>query len=220
MMGLQFILSMNSHRSFFTALSWPVRSRPSPFFFPLKSLSRMGSTFGLVSSSSFGVILSRGMHTCATRASNVLRLLILAISSTSASEKGMMGLMPLVEPRDLRVKASSLGMGPELMQVPQPVPALVHFLIAAKVSAPPAMAFLITPFGTEWQLHTRSSSARLVPSPPSSTLGVLPAMTSSAVKPPRSGRLVMAESLANSSVVPTRMPPSNLLPSGVKTSFL
>ena len=51
-------------------------------------------------------------------------------------------------------------------------PVVNHFHLSSKQWAPFLMASRMTFFGTEWQLHTRSSSPRLVPSPPSSTLTV------------------------------------------------
>mmetsp|Transcript_38648 Transcript_38648/g.115439 ORF Transcript_38648/g.115439 Transcript_38648/m.115439 type:complete len:258 (+) Transcript_38648:824-1597(+) len=218
--GLQFILSTKLQSSFFNAFSWPVWSSPSPFLRPRKSRSRTRVAPPLTSSSAPASSFSSGMQIWLASASNVFKLRALANSSISASEKGMALPRPLGRPSSWRVKARSRGIGPVLMQVPHPVPALVHLLISWNESAPSAMAFLITAFDTLWQLQTKSSGPRSVPSPPSSTFGVPPARTSSAVNPPKSGRLEMALSLAKSWLSPTRTPPSSFLPSGVKTSFL
>mmetsp|Transcript_87821 Transcript_87821/g.221051 ORF Transcript_87821/g.221051 Transcript_87821/m.221051 type:complete len:208 (+) Transcript_87821:1060-1683(+) len=207
---------MNSNISFRAAFSCPTRSKPCPLVLPLNSVSSNGWITDLQASTP----LALGGARSATTSSTFFNCRALQRSSMSCNGKGKHGgQAPTDLPAFCKVKANSLGMGPVEMQVPHPVPAFVHFLMAANVSAPPKIAFLITVFGTQWQLHTKSSSANFVPSPPSST-GMSPANNCSGVSPPKFGFLAIAASLAKSAMSPMRMPPSNLSPPGVNTNFL
>mmetsp|Transcript_74653 Transcript_74653/g.216626 ORF Transcript_74653/g.216626 Transcript_74653/m.216626 type:complete len:294 (-) Transcript_74653:954-1835(-) len=215
-MGLQFCFSTNSKRSFRKALSWPTWSKPSPFNFPLHNLSKMGVTTAVHLSAS-GLLMGPSSE---TTASTVFSCRSLHKSSMSWMGNGKQGgHAPVFVPHSCKVLARTRGIGPVEMHVPQPVPAFVHLLMSANVMAPFLIAVLMTRLDTEWQLQTRSSSASFVPSPPSST-GMSPASSCSGVRPPRLGFFEMAESFAKSLMSPRRMPPSNCLPSGVKTSFL
>src|SRR4029453_3929874 len=107
-----------------------------------------------------------------------------------------------------------------LMQEPQPVPALVHFLTSGTVVQECSVTAERTwPLVTLWQLQTTASSGRA--EEPSGTGGPAPAGgardrggTGSGLRVPASGR---SEEYASAS--PTRMPPSRA-PSAVTTSFL
>mmetsp|Transcript_16893 Transcript_16893/g.47967 ORF Transcript_16893/g.47967 Transcript_16893/m.47967 type:complete len:218 (-) Transcript_16893:1122-1775(-) len=155
----------------------------------------------------------------ATTSSTVLSFLILHKSSMSCAGNGKFGgHRPVCFPMSFKVFAKIFGTGPPATQPPQPVPAFVALRMSSKVTAPALMASLIIPFVTSLHVQTKSSSATLVPSPPSST-GTVSA-TCSIFRGPRFGFFDSAASFPHWEMSPRRMPPSSLVPSGVKTSFL
>mmetsp|Transcript_7876 Transcript_7876/g.17355 ORF Transcript_7876/g.17355 Transcript_7876/m.17355 type:complete len:245 (+) Transcript_7876:781-1515(+) len=214
-MGLQLTLSTNFQRSSRKAFSWPIWSMPSPFVFPFSLSSTVPKATASLSGSA-----ASGYPSTFTSWSMYFSCRALARSSMSSNGKGSALQAPTCTPILLRVCDSNFGCGPVMMQLPQPVPAFVHFLMASKVWAPSWMALRMTFLGTLWQLQTWSSSPKPVPSPPSSTFGYLPSISSSGNMPPKSGRLLTEVSFVKALMSPTRMPPKSLLPSGVKTSFL
>src|ERR1041384_7752932 len=101
-------------------------------------------------------------------------------------------------------------------QPPQPVPALVHFLIESIVSFPSHTALQISPFETLSQLQIKASSGRLAtPAPPSLPAPPrAPRITSSGLGGNTTLFLVVCSNILYCSASPTRMPPNKYFPSG------
>src|SRR5687768_9317103 len=101
-------------------------------------------------------------------------------------------------------------------QPPQPVPALVHFLIASIVSDPSATAWQISPLETLSQLHINASSGKLEtpapPSPPDPPRA--PRITSSGLGGNITLFLVVCSNILYASASPTKTPPNKYFPSG------
>mmetsp|Transcript_16894 Transcript_16894/g.47971 ORF Transcript_16894/g.47971 Transcript_16894/m.47971 type:complete len:257 (-) Transcript_16894:1103-1873(-) len=204
---------MNSNKSCRNAFNWPTWS-PSKLGLS-HNLARIGASAGLHLSMSAGWL----GPSFATTSSTVLSFRILHKSSMSCAAKGKFGgHIPVSLPISFKVFAKIFGTAPLAIQPPQPVPALVVPRMSSNVIAPPLIASLMVRFVTSLHVQTKSSSATLVPSPPSST-GTVSA-TCSIFRGPRFGFFDSAASFPHWEMSPRRMPPSSLVPSGVKTSFL